>query len=147
MLCTLMDLLSYAFHKHSCRSQHISVSTTTFIFMFRLVCTIEPSFFKTTSGMHRLPFEIRHFFKVWSPCGLCSKYVLIYYWNFEICEGSASCTQLSVLALIIASSHSPAVGRLLLSDSTVQAIARQSQLSPAQVLLCWALQRNLGTCL
>ena len=32
--------------------------------MFRQVCTIEPSFFKTTSGMHRPPFEGRYL--VWS---------------------------------------------------------------------------------
>ena len=54
-----MGLLSYAIHKHSCRSQHISVLTTC-TFMFRQVCTIEPLFFKTTSGMHRRPFEGRH---------------------------------------------------------------------------------------
>ena len=28
--------------------------------MFWQVCTIEPSFFKMTSGMHRCPFEGRH---------------------------------------------------------------------------------------
>ena len=28
--------------------------------MFRQVCAIEPSFFNTTSGMHRHPFEGRH---------------------------------------------------------------------------------------
>ena len=28
--------------------------------MYRQVCTIEPSFFNTTSGMHRRPFESRH---------------------------------------------------------------------------------------
>ena len=28
--------------------------------MFRQVCIIEPSFFNTTSGMHRRPFEGRH---------------------------------------------------------------------------------------
>ena len=59
MLCTLIGLLSYAIHKHSCRSQHISVLTTC-TFMFRQVCTIEPSFFNTTSGMHRRPLEGRH---------------------------------------------------------------------------------------
>ena len=59
MLCTLIVLLSYAIHKNSCRSQHTSVLTTC-TFMFRQVCTIEPSFFKTTSGMHRRPFEGRH---------------------------------------------------------------------------------------
>ena len=52
ILCTLMGLLSYAIHKHSSRSQHISVLTTC-TFMFRQVFTIEPSFFKTTSGVHR----------------------------------------------------------------------------------------------
>ena len=30
------------------------------IYVFRQVCTIEPSFFETTSGMHRRPFECRH---------------------------------------------------------------------------------------
>ena len=58
-----MGLLSYASHKHSCRFQHISVLTTCTI-MFRQVCTIEPSFFKTTSGMHRRPFEGRHLVSV-----------------------------------------------------------------------------------
>ena len=33
---------------------------TTCTFIFRQVCTIEHSFFKTTSGMHRHPFEFRH---------------------------------------------------------------------------------------
>ena len=28
--------------------------------MFRQVCIIEPSFFKTLSGMHRRPIECRH---------------------------------------------------------------------------------------
>ena len=53
--------VSHAIHKHSCRSQHISVLTTC-TFMFQQVCTIEPSFFKMTyaSGMHRPPFEGRH---------------------------------------------------------------------------------------
>ena len=41
------------------RSQHISVLTTC-TFMFRQLGTIEPSFFKTTSGMHRRPFEGQH---------------------------------------------------------------------------------------
>ena len=35
--------------------------------MFRQVCIIEPSFFKTTSGMHRRPFDVRH---------------LVYYYRF-----------------------------------------------------------------
>ena len=39
-----MGLLCNAIHKHSCRSQHISVLTTS-TFMLRQVCTIEPSFF------------------------------------------------------------------------------------------------------
>ena len=38
---------------------YISVLTSC-TFMFRQVCTIEPSFFKTTSGMHRRPFEGRY---------------------------------------------------------------------------------------
>ena len=59
ILCTLIGLLSHAIHEHSCRSQHISVFTTC-TFMFRQVCTIGPSFFNTTSGMHRRPFEGRH---------------------------------------------------------------------------------------
>ena len=41
------------------RSQHISVLTIC-TFIFRQVCIIEPSFFKTTSGLHRRPFEGRH---------------------------------------------------------------------------------------
>ena len=44
-------------------------------FMFRQVCTIEPSFFNATSGMHRRPFEGRHlvsclFLKVWGVSSL-----------------------------------------------------------------------------
>ena len=45
-----------AFHKHSCSFQHISVLTT-YTLIFRQVCTIELSFLKTTSGLHRRPFE------------------------------------------------------------------------------------------
>ena len=59
ILCTLIGLLSHAIHQHYRRSQHISVLTAC-TFVFGQVCTIEPSFFKTTSGMHRLPFEGRH---------------------------------------------------------------------------------------
>ena len=40
-------------------SQHISVLTTC-IFMLRQVCTIESSFFKMTSGMHRRAFDGRN---------------------------------------------------------------------------------------
>ena len=40
-------------------SQHISVLTT-WKFMFRQACIIEPSFFNTTSGMHLRLFEGRH---------------------------------------------------------------------------------------
>ena len=40
-------------------SQHISVLTTC-TFMYRQVCTIEPSFFNMTSGMHRRLFVGRH---------------------------------------------------------------------------------------
>ena len=40
-------------------STYISVLTTC-TFMFRQVCTIEPSFFNMTSGMHYRPFEGRH---------------------------------------------------------------------------------------
>ena len=35
---------------------------TTCTFMFRQVCIIEPSFFNTTSGMHRRPSEGRQFY-------------------------------------------------------------------------------------
>ena len=49
----------HAIHKHSSGSQHISVLTTC-TFVFGQVCTIEPSFFNTTSGMHCLPFAGRH---------------------------------------------------------------------------------------
>ena len=45
--------------KHSSWSQHISVLNTC-ILMIRQVCTTEHSFIKTTSGMHRRPFESRH---------------------------------------------------------------------------------------
>ena len=55
-------MLSYAIHKHSCRSQHISVLTTC-KFMIRKVCTIEPSFFNATSGMHHRPLEGRNLVK------------------------------------------------------------------------------------
>ena len=58
-MCTLMGLLAYVIHKHSCMSKHISVLTTC-TFMFRQVCTIKPSFFKTTSGMRRRLFEGQH---------------------------------------------------------------------------------------
>ena len=61
ILCTLIGLLSYAIHKHSSRSQHISVLTAC-TFMFRKVWIIEPSSFNTTSGMHRHPFEGRQLF-------------------------------------------------------------------------------------
>ena len=54
-----IDWCYHAIHKHSSGSQHISVLTTCTL-MFRQVCTIEPSFFNTTSGMHRRPFEGRH---------------------------------------------------------------------------------------
>ena len=59
ILCTLVGLFFYAISKHSSRSQHISVLTTC-TFMFRQFCTIEPSFFNATSGMHRRPIEGRH---------------------------------------------------------------------------------------
>ena len=36
---------------------------TTCTLMFRRVCTIEPPFFNTTSGMHRRPIEGRHLVK------------------------------------------------------------------------------------
>ena len=56
-----IDRCYHAIHKHSSSSQHISVLTTC-TFMFLEVCTIEPSFFKTTSGVYRRPFESRHLF-------------------------------------------------------------------------------------
>ena len=55
MMCTLIGLFSHAIHKHSCRFQvfNIIISVlTTCTFMSRQFLTIEPSFFKTTSGMH-----------------------------------------------------------------------------------------------
>ena len=58
-LFTLIDVVSYAIHKHSSRSQHISVVTTC-TFMLQQVSIIEPSFCKTTSGMHCRPFEGQH---------------------------------------------------------------------------------------
>ena len=54
-----IGLVSYAIHKHSCRSQQISVLPTC-TFMFRQVCAIEPSFFNMTLGMHCRPFEGQH---------------------------------------------------------------------------------------
>ena len=59
MLCILISLFSYAIHKYSSRSQHISVLTIC-TFIFWQFCTIEPSFFNATSGKHRLPIEGRH---------------------------------------------------------------------------------------
>ena len=47
-------------NKTSQQQQIISVLITC-TFMFRQVCTIEPSFFNT-SGMHRRPFGGRHLF-------------------------------------------------------------------------------------
>ena len=44
-----IDWCYHAVHKHSSRSRHISVLTTC-TYMFRQVCTIEPSFFKTDIG-------------------------------------------------------------------------------------------------
>ena len=58
-VATLRGLLFYAIHKHSSRSQDISVLTTC-TFMFRQVCIIEPSFFNTTLGMHRRQIEGRY---------------------------------------------------------------------------------------
>ena len=49
----------HAIYKQWSRSQRISVLTAC-TFMFRCACTIAPSFFKVTSGMHRRPFEGRH---------------------------------------------------------------------------------------
>ena len=62
MQCTLIGMLSYAIHKHSSRSQLVSVLTTC-TFMFRQVCIIEPSFFNAASGMYRRPFKGRHLVK------------------------------------------------------------------------------------
>ena len=61
-----IDRCYYIIHKHSCRSQHTSVLTTC-TFMFRQICTIEPSFFKTISGMHRCPIEGPHQIGYFSP--------------------------------------------------------------------------------
>ena len=58
-LFTLIYVVSYAIHKHSCGYQHISVLTTC-TFMLQQVSIIEPTFCKTTSGMHRRPFEGQH---------------------------------------------------------------------------------------
>ena len=57
----VIGLLFHAIHKHSSRSQHISVLTTC-TFMFQQVCIIEPSFwnFRQASGMHRRFFEGQH---------------------------------------------------------------------------------------
>ena len=65
-----IDGSAYAIHKHSSRSQHISVLTTC-TFLFRQVCTIEPSFFKAASGMHPRPFEGRHL--VWNKWWICNR--------------------------------------------------------------------------
>ena len=56
---TVIGLLSHDVHKHSSRSQHISVLTTCTL-MLRQVCIIEPSFFNTPSGLHRRFFEGRY---------------------------------------------------------------------------------------
>ena len=53
---TLIGLLSYAILSIQVGLNIISVST----FMFEEVSIIELSFFNTTSGMHRRPFEGRH---------------------------------------------------------------------------------------
>ena len=43
-----IDWCYHIIHKHSCWSQHIFVLTSTCPFMLWRICTIEPSFFKTT---------------------------------------------------------------------------------------------------
>ena len=53
-----IDWCYHSTYKHSFRSQHISVLTTC-TFMFRQFYTIEHILIKTTSGMHRRPFEGR----------------------------------------------------------------------------------------
>ena len=60
-----IDWCYYPIHKHSSRSQHISVLTTC-TFMSRQVFPIRPSFFKTTLKMHLRPFECRHLAKILS---------------------------------------------------------------------------------
>ena len=39
------------------KPQHTPVLIDYMTFMVQQICTSEPSFFKTTSGMHRYPFE------------------------------------------------------------------------------------------
>ena len=52
--------------------------------MFRQVCTIEPSFFETTSGMHRRPIEVRHLINPLLPNGkICSRIVKISFLKTE----------------------------------------------------------------
>ena len=58
-LTVQIDWCYHAINKQSSRFQHLSVLTTC-TFMFRQVCIIEPSFFKTTSGMYRRPFKGQH---------------------------------------------------------------------------------------
>ena len=59
-----IDWCYHSIHKHSSGSQHVSLLTTC-TFVFRQVCTIEPSLFDATSGMHRRPFEGRHLVTWW----------------------------------------------------------------------------------
>ena len=59
ILCTLIDVLFNAIHKCSSRYKLISVLTT-YTFMVRQVCIMEPSFFKKRSGRHRRPIGGRH---------------------------------------------------------------------------------------
>ena len=62
-------IMNHDIHKHLSRSLHILSELTTCTFMFPQVYSIEPSFFETTSRMHRHPSEGRHlvlihFFKI-----------------------------------------------------------------------------------
>ena len=59
VLIDMSTFLCYPLYKHSSWYQHISMLPTC-TFMFRQVCTIKPSFFRTTCGMHRRPFKDRH---------------------------------------------------------------------------------------
>ena len=49
--------------------------------MFRQACTIEPSFFETTSGMHHRPFECRHLINDYYPVKLLIMHLLFYQSN------------------------------------------------------------------
>ena len=75
-----IDWCYHAIHKHSCRSVHIFVLTTC---TFMLVCTIEPSFLRTTSGMHRRLFEGRHL--VWLYFAIWFCYTIKHWFTILLC--------------------------------------------------------------